>query len=235
MTLPKLRPFSLLVCAAMAVATALLCQPLLHAAEAPSVIAAPAFDNPKAAGKLQTAVLSGGCFWGVQGVFEHVRGVRRVVSGYAGGDAASAQYEIVSSGSTGHAESVQIVFDPAQVSYGELLHIFFSVGHDPTQLNYQGPDHGTQYRSNIFYADAAQKAVAQAYVKQLNDTRAFPSEIVTRIDPLGEFFPAENYHQDFLVNNPRYPYIVFNDLPKVANLKRLFPASYREQPVLVSS
>jgi peptide-methionine (S)-S-oxide reductase len=235
MLFPKVKRSSLLIAAVLIGVIGLLCQPLLHAAEAPSVIAAPAFDNPKAAGKLQTAVLSGGCFWGVQGVFEHVRGVRRVVSGYAGGDAASAQYETVSSGSTGHAESVQIIFDPAQVSYGELLHIFFSVAHDPTQLNRQGPDSGTQYRSEIFYTSESQKSVAQAYIAQLNSGHAFPREIVTRVDPLKGFFPAENYHQDFLINNPTYPYIVYNDLPKIQNLKRIFPGYYRDQAALVSS
>jgi peptide-methionine (S)-S-oxide reductase len=209
-------------------------QPLLQAAEAPTVIAPPVTDSPKAAGSMQTAVLSGGCFWGVQGVFEHVRGVRKVVSGYAGGDAASAQYERVSSGTTGHAESVQITFDPAEVSYGELLHIFFSVAHDPTQLNRQGPDSGTQYRSAIFYSSESQKSVAQAYIAQLNAAHAFRSAIVTRVDSLKGFYPAEDYHQDFLIHNPTYPYIVINDLPKIDNLKRIFPGNYRGQPVMVS-
>lgn len=209
-------------------------QPLLYAAEAPVVIAPPTLDNPKTAG-VQTVVLAGGCFWGVQGVFEHVRGVRKVVSGYAGGDKASADYEAVSSGSTGHAESVQITFDPVEISYGELLHIFFSVAHDPTQLNRQGPDTGTQYRSAIFYSDESQKNIAQAYVTQLDKSKAFRRAIVTRIEPLKGFYPAEDYHQDFLIHNPRYPYIVFNDLPKIENLKRIFPGHYREQPVMVNT
>jgi peptide-methionine (S)-S-oxide reductase len=209
-------------------------KPFLHAAEAPVIVPAPTMDNPKAAGALQTAVLAGGCFWGVQGVYEHVRGVHKVLSGYAGGDKASAYYEAVSSGSTGHAESVQISFDPAEISYGELLQIFFSVVHDPTQLNRQGPDTGTQYRSAIFYADETQKNIAQAYLAQLNAAQVFPRSAVTKIDALKAFYPAENYHQDFLVRNPKYPYIVYNDLPKVENFKRLFPSYYRGQPVLVS-
>ena len=235
MQFPIVRWTSLLISALSIGVIGVLCQPLLQAAEAPNVIASPTVDDPKVAGSLQTAVLSGGCFWGVQGVFEHVRGVRRVISGYAGGDIASAQYETVSSGSTGHAESVQITYDPAQVSYGELLHVFFSVAHDPTQLNRQGPDSGTQYRSAIFYSSEKQKSVAQAYVSQLNHAHAFSRAIVTRIDPLKGFFPAENYHQDFLINNPSYPYIVVNDLPKIENLKRIFPNQYRDQAVLVSS
>jgi peptide-methionine (S)-S-oxide reductase len=223
------------VLAVLAAGLAMVWQPLLQAAEAPTVIAAPTTDAPKAAGTLQTAVLSGGCFWGVQGVFEHVRGVRKVVSGYAGGDATTAQYERVSSGSTGHAESVQITFDPAEVSYGELLHVFFSVAHDPTQLNRQGPDSGTQYRSAVFYNSESQKSVAQAYIAQLNASHAFPKPIVTRVDPLKGFYAAEDYHQDFLIHNPTYPYIVINDLPKIENLKRIFPGNYRGQPVMVSS
>jgi peptide-methionine (S)-S-oxide reductase len=213
---------------------AIACKPYLYAAEAPTVIAAPEIDNPKAKGSLQTAVFSGGCFWGVQGVFEHVRGVRKVVSGYAGGDKASAQYETVSSGTTGHAESVQISFDPAEVSYGELLQIFFSVAHDPTQLNRQGPDTGTQYRSAIFYTDNSQKNIAQAYIGQLDKSHAYPHDIVTAVGSFKGFYPAEDYHQDFLINHPSHPYIVRNDLPKIENLKRLFPNNYRGQPVTVA-
>jgi len=209
--------------------------PLLHAAEAPTVIALPEFDSQKSKGPLQTAIFSGGCFWGVQGVFEHVRGVRKVVAGYAGGDKKTAEYEIVSSGKTGHAESVQISFDPAEVTYGELLHIFFSVAHDPTELNRQGPDTGTQYRSAIFYTDDAQKNIAQAYVAQLDKSHAFPHDIVTVIAPQKGFYAAEDYHQDFLVKNPTHRYIVFYDLPKIDNLKRLFPNSYRGQPVTLNS
>jgi peptide-methionine (S)-S-oxide reductase len=207
--------------------------PLSTAAEAPVVIAAAAQDNPKAAGAPQTAVFAGGCFWGVQGVFEHVRGVRKVWSGYAGGDKASAHYPMVGSGMTGHAESVQITFDPAEVSYGELLRILFSVAHDPTQLNRQGPDSGTQYRSAIFYADETQKNIAQNYIAQLDKSHAFSAPIVTRVDSLKGFYVAEDYHQDFLLHNPRHPYIAYNDLPKIENLKRTFPDFYREKPVTV--
>ncbi len=210
-------------------------QPLLNAAEAPTIIAAPALDNPKAASPLQTTVLAGGCFWGIQGVFEHVKGVHKVVAGYAGGDKATASYKTVSSGTTGHAESVQITFNPAEVSYGELLHIFFSVAHDPTQLNRQGPDSGTQYRSAVFYTDETQKNIAQAYIAQLNKSKAFSHDIVTRVDSYKGFYAAEGYHQDFLIHNPNYPYIVFNDLPKIENLKRVFPNYYAAQPAMLST
>lgn len=205
------------------------------AAEAPVNIPAPAMDNPKGAGSLQTAVLSGGCFWGVQGVYEHVKGVKKVVSGYAGGDKSTANYETVSTGTTGHAESVQITFDPAELSYGEILHIFFSVVHDPTELNRQGPDTGSQYRSAIVYSDDTQKNIATAYIAQLNKAGAFHRPIVTRVDPLRGFYAAESYHQDYLEHNPTNPYIAFNDLPKVENLKRVFPDYYSGRPVLVSS
>jgi peptide-methionine (S)-S-oxide reductase len=204
------------------------------AAEAPVNVPAPALDNPKQSGALQTAVLSGGCFWGVQGVYEHVRGVERVVSGYAGGDRSTASYETVSRGTTGHAESVQITFDPAKVSYGELLQIFFSVAHDPTQLNRQGPDVGTQYRSAIVYADDTQKNIATTYVAQLNKAGVFHRPIVTTIDKLKGFYPAESYHQDYLERHPSNPYIAYNDLPKVENLKRLFPNYYSDRPVLLA-
>jgi len=206
-----------------------------HAGEGAVTIAVPAVDNPKAAGPAQTLVLSGGCFWGVQGVYEHVRGVRRVVAGYAGGARDTAHYEEVSSGRTGHAESVQISFDPTQVSVGELLQVFFSVVQDPTQLNAQGPDSGSQYRSEIWYSDATQKQIAEAYIAQLNQSHVFQRPIVTRVDALPGFFPAEDYHQDFLVHHPRYPYIVYNDLPKIENFRRLFPAYYVGQPILVSN
>jgi len=206
-----------------------------HAGEGAVTIAVPAVDNPKAAGPAQTLVLSGGCFWGVQGVYEHVRGVRRVVAGYAGGARDTAHYEEVSSGRTGHAESVQISFDPAQVSVGDLLQVFFSVVQDPTQLNAQGPDSGSQYRSEIWYSDATQKQIAEAYIAQLNQSHVFQRPIVTRVDALPGFFPAEDYHQDFLVHHPRYPYIVYNDLPKIENFRRLFPAYYVGQPILVSN
>jgi peptide-methionine (S)-S-oxide reductase len=207
--------------------------PLLGA-EAPVVIAPPALDNPKASGTPQTAVLAGGCFWGVQGVFEHVRGVQNVVAGYAGGDRSSAQYETVSSGVTGHAESVKITFDPAAITYGQILQIAFSVVHDPTQLNRQGPDVGTQYRSAIFYADETQKRIADAYISQLDKAHAFPRAIVTRVDPLKGFFPAEGYHQDYLIHNPNAPYIAIYDIPKVENFKRMFPDLYSGRPVLAS-
>jgi peptide-methionine (S)-S-oxide reductase len=204
-------------------------------AESAVIIAAPEVDNPKAEGATQTAVLAGGCFWGVQGVFEHVRGVKQAVAGYAGGDKSTAQYETVSSGATGHAESVKITFDPAQISYGQLLQIAFSVVYDPTQLNRQGPDVGTQYRSAIFYSDDSQKRIAQAYIAQLDKAHAFPRPIVTRVDPLRDFFPAEDYHQDYLVHNPTAPYIAINDMPKVENFRRTFPDLYSGRPVLVSA
>jgi peptide-methionine (S)-S-oxide reductase len=207
----------------------------LQAGESAVLVPAPAVDEPLAAGDLQTAVLAGGCFWGVHGVFQHVEGVHRVLSGYAGGTAETATYDQVSSGATGHAESVEITFDPAQISYGEILRIFFSVAHDPTQLDRQGPDRGPQYRSAIFFADDAQQRIAQAYIAQLDKAGVYKSPIVTRIDALQRFFPAEAYHQDFLIHNPTYPYIVYNDLPKIANLKQLFPATYREQPVTVAA
>jgi peptide-methionine (S)-S-oxide reductase len=191
----------------------------------------PAMDLPAGAGP-QTAVLSGGCFWGVQGVFEHVKGVTRVLAGYAGGARDTAQYETVSGGDTGHAESVQITYDPKQISYGQLLRIFFSVAMDPTQVNAQGPDSGTQYRSEVFTSSADQAKVARAYIAQLDQSHVFSQPIATRVDSLPGFYPAEGYHQDFLVHNPTYPYIMYNDLPKVAALKRLFPGDYRATPVL---
>src|SRR5262245_4266491 len=199
------------------------------------VLPAPAVDNPKASGPVQTAVLAGGCFWGVQGVYQYTKGVKKVLSGYSGGDKNTADYEKVGTGRTGHAESVEIVFDPKEISYGEILRIYFSVAHDPTQLDRQGPDVGTQYRSAIFYADAQQKRIAEAYIAQLDKARAFRKPIVTRVDALKGFYAAEAYHQDFMILNPRYPYIVINDLPKIANLKRLFPEQYREKPVLAKA
>ena len=198
-------------------------------------IPAPASDEASSQQATETAILAGGCFWGVQGVFQHVNGVTSAVSGYAGGEKNTAQYEMVGTGSTGHAESVQVTFDPSKVTYGQLLQIYFSVAHDPTQLNRQGPDDGTQYRSAIFPTSEEQARVAKAYIGQLNQTRIFPAAIVTRIEPGKTFYPAEGYHQDFLTRNPTYPYIVFNDLPKVEVLKRMFPDRYREQPVLVSA
>ena len=201
--------------------------------EKPRVIPAPAADSAPATARKEVAVLAGGCFWGVQGVYQHVKGVTNAVSGYAGGEKDTAQYERVGSGRTGHAESVEVTFDPRVVSYGRLLQIFFSVAHDPTQLNRQGPDSGTQYRSAIFPTTPEQARVAQAYIAQLDQAHAFESPIVTKIEPGRTFYPAEDYHQDFLVQNPTYPYIVVNDLPKVESLKRLFPDAFRGTPVLV--
>jgi peptide-methionine (S)-S-oxide reductase len=202
--------------------------------EAPHLVPAPAVDST-AAGNLETAVLAGGCFWGVQGVFQHVKGVTSAVSGYAGGDKAHAQYEIVSTGTTGHAESVRITFDPSKISYGKILQIYFSVATDPTELNRQGPDTGTQYRSQIFTSTPEQAKVAAAYIKQLDTAHTYSAPVVTQIGGLRGFYPAEDYHQDFLTRNPDYPYIVINDLPKVAALKQLFPDYYRAEPVLVAA
>jgi len=203
------------------------------AVESAVAIPLPTLDNPKAAGPLQTAVLAGGCFWGVQGVYQHVHGVRKVLSGYSGGDKSKADYQSVSTGNTGHAESVQIIFDPKEVSYGEILQVYFSVAHDPTLLNRQGPDSGTQYRSNIFYADDTQKKIAQAYIAQLDKAKLFRGPIVTRVDALTAFYAAEDYHQDFLVNNPSHRYIVINDIPKVSNLKKVLPNLYQDQAITV--
>jgi len=197
-------------------------------------VPAPAVDEPLPAGSpSETAVLAGGCFWGVQGVFQHVKGVTQAESGYAGGPRETGNYDTVSTGSTGHAESVRITYDPTQVSYGQLLQIFFSVVQDPTQLNRQGPDVGSQYRSVIFAQDATQRRVAESYVAQLNRDAVFPGPIVTRVSPATEFFPAERYHQDFLNSNPTFPYIAINDMPKLRDLNRLFPQLYRDQPALM--
>ncbi|HLY60048.1 MAG TPA: peptide-methionine (S)-S-oxide reductase MsrA [Terriglobia bacterium] len=176
----------------------------------------------------QTAVLAGGCFWGVDAVFKHVKGVASVVSGYSGGKSSTAEYETVSTGTTGHAESVKITFDPSQISYAELLRIYFSVATDPTQLNRQGPDTGTQYRGVIFYANEDQKKIAEAYIDQLNQAKVFPRTIVTQVVPLKEFFPAEDYHQNYLALHPDQPYIVFNDQPKLRALKKDFPEIYKK-------
>ncbi len=190
--------------------------------------------TPAAAAESEMAVFAGGCFWGVQGVFQHVKGVTAAISGYAGGDKSSADYHTVSTGHTGHAESVQVRFDPRQVSYAQLLQIYFSVAHDPTELNRQGPDTGTQYRSALFPLSDAQAGIARAYIAQLDGAHVFSAPIVTKIEPGKAFYPAEGYHQDFLNSNPNYPYIVINDLPKVAELKQHFPALYRDKPVLVA-
>ena len=188
----------------------------------------PALDAPLASAKgEQTAVLAGGCFWGVEAVFEHVKGVTEVRSGYSGGSPSTAQYEEVGSGQTGHAESVRITYDPAQISYGQLLKVFFSVAHDPTELNRQGPDTGTQYRSAIFFANDEQKRIAQAYIDQLNRAKVFARPIVTQVARLQSFNEAEAYHQDYLVNHPDEPYIVINDMPKVENLRKQLPGLYK--------
>jgi peptide-methionine (S)-S-oxide reductase len=193
-----------------------------------SPVPAPMQDAPRAAAPgQQTAVLSGGCFWGVQAVFQHVKGVISATSGYAGGSAKTAEYEIVSTGETGHAESVQIVYDPSQITYGGLLRVFFAVAHDPTQLNRQGPDEGTQYRSSIFYSSDEQKRIAQAYIAQLDQTKIFSRPIVTKVVPLQAFYPAEAYHQNYAALHPTQPYIVFNDAPKVEHLRQQFPDLYR--------
>ena len=201
------------------------------AAEEAHEIPAPMIDEAAGAASSETAVLAGGCFWGVQGVYQHVKGVTSAVSGYAGGEKETAQYYIVGSGTTGHAESVRITFDPRKISYGRILQIYFSVAHDPTELNRQGPDTGAQYRSAIFPANAEQARVAEAYIAQLNKARVFDGAIVTKIEPDKAFYPAEDYHQDFLVQHPNHPYIVINDLPKIVELKRLFPEIYRPEPM----
>lgn len=203
-------------------------------AEDAVVIPPPALDEKAASGS-ETAIFAGGCFWGVQGVFQHVKGVSQAVSGYTGGAKDDAVYETVGTGRTGHAESVEVTYDPSKVTYGQLLQVYFSVAHNPTQLNYQGPDSGTQYRSTIFAENDAQKKIAQSYIGQLDKAKLFGAPIVTTIETGKTFYPAENYHQDFLTLNPTYPYIVYNDLPKVANLKQLFPALYSDKPVLVLS
>jgi peptide-methionine (S)-S-oxide reductase len=197
---------------------------LMHGASLP--VPPPALDPTPAATGAQTTVLAGGCFWGVDAVFKHVKGVSKVVSGYAGGVAGTANYETVSSGRTGHAESVEVTFDPARITYGQLLRVFFSVAHDPTEWNRQGPDEGTQYRSAIFYANDEQKRVAEAYIAQLNQAKVFRKAIVTQVVASTGFYPAEAYHQDFLRRNPYNPYIVVNDLPKLNQLKKQFPELY---------
>jgi peptide-methionine (S)-S-oxide reductase len=185
-------------------------------------------------GGVETAVFAGGCFWGVQGVFQHVRGVTNAASGYAGGGRDDAHYQVVGTGRTGHAESVRVTFDPKKVSYGRLLQIYFSVAHDPTELNRQGPDRGTQYRSTVFPMSAEQAKVAKAYIAQLDAAHVFSKPIATTVEPGRAFYAAEDYHQNFLTLNPTYPYIVINDMPKIENLKRLYPDAYRADPVLVA-
>lgn len=210
-------------------------QPPAYAETAPRALPPPALDVAPARAGLQTAVFAGGCFWGVQATFEHVAGVTQAVSGYAGGQVSSPKYEQVSTGATGHAESVQVTFDPARVSYGKLLQIFFSVALDPTQVDRQGPDRGTQYRSELFVDGPEQERTARAYVAQLEAAHAFSRPIATRIDPAAPFYPAEAYHQDYLARHPDAPYIVYNDLPKVRSLEALFPESWQAAPVPAST
>lgn len=204
------------------------------AAENAVKLPAPKIDIPAQAKPTETAVFAGGCFWGVQAVFQHTQGVLNAVSGYSGGEKSTATYDQTNSGKTGHAEAVQITYDPKKISYGKLLQIYFSVAHDPTTLNSQGPDFGTQYRSAIFYSDANQKKVAESYIAQLDAAKVFPGKIVTQLTPLKAFYPAEAYHQDYATRHPEQPYIAHYDLPKIANLKTMMPELYRDKPVLVS-
>ena len=221
--------------AAAIAAAAAVSPPTARAGDKARLVAAPAVDVEPGGATSEVAILAGGCFWGVQGVFQRVAGVSGAVSGYAGGDARSASYDVVSRGDSGHAEAVQITFDPRQVSYGTLLQIFFSVAHDPTELNRQGPDVGPQYRSTIFPTTPEQAEVARAYIAQLNAADAFRTPIVTSIEANRPFYPAEAHHQDYLTLHPTQPYIATHDLPKIDELKRLFPARFRAQPVLVRS
>ena len=222
----------LLAAGALAVAAWTFLAPSL-AAEQAVKLPAPAQDLPATA-PTASAVFAGGCFWGVQAVFQHTKGVLNAVSGYAGGQKETARYELIGSGRTGHAESVQVSYDPKQVSYGQLLQIYFSVAHDPTTLNRQGPDSGTQYRSAVFYQDDAQKQVTERYIAQLDAAKVFPGRIVTQLAPLTVFYPAEAYHQDYATLNPNSRYIATFDLPKIANLKTMMPQLYRDKPVLVA-
>jgi peptide-methionine (S)-S-oxide reductase len=229
-------PFSrLTLCAAAlgALAISALSVAPARATEEAVIIPAPTTDVQASDG-VQTAILAGGCFWGVQGVFQHTAGVLNAVSGYSGGSKATANYTMIGTGMTGHAEAVEIKYDPKKISYGKLLHIFFSVVHDPTQLNRQGPDVGSHYRSAIFAASDEQKKVAEAYIAQLNAAKVYKKPIVTKVGPLEAFYPAEDYHQDYLTLHPNQPYIVYNDLPKVENLKKIFAENYIEKPTLVS-
>lgn len=207
-------------------------QRIVVSAEPVMAVPAPTLDETPASSHSETAVLAGGCFWGVQGVFEHVKGVKQVTAGYAGGASETAHYALVGTGLTGHAESVSIVYDPAQITYGRLLQIFFSVAHNPTELNRQGPDDGTQYRSAIFPTNPQQRAIATAYIAQLGNAHAFAAPVVTRVEAFRGFYPAEDYHQNYLELHPDAPYIAINDMPKVAGLKQLFPALYRSDAVL---
>jgi peptide-methionine (S)-S-oxide reductase len=231
----RLHPFRRSLCAAIgALAITAFAAAPSRAAEDAVIIPPPAVDAQASDG-IQTAVIAGGCFWGVQGVFQHTAGVVNALSGYAGGSKASASYTMVSTGATSHAEAVEIKYDPKKISYGKILQIFFSVAHDPTQLNRQGPDSGPQYRSAIFTANDEQKKVADAYIAQLNAAKVYRKPIVTKVGPLEAFYPAEAYHQDYLTLHPTQPYIVYNDLPKIEALKKIFAENYLEKPTLVSS
>lgn len=222
--------FSLSLLSATAIALYSVSQPTLRTstAIAATTFPAPTVVLPSAQGE-QTAVLAGGCFWGLEAVFEHLKGVSNVVSGFSGGDAATAHYEEVSSGSTGHAEAVKITYDPAQISYGQLLQVYFAVAHDPTQLNRQDPDSGTQYRSAIFFENTEQQNSAKAYIDQLNQAHVFKDAIATQVTPLTGFYEAEEYHQNFIDHNPDYPYVVINDLPKIKRLQEQFPTLYQNE------
>jgi peptide-methionine (S)-S-oxide reductase len=231
---PTFRHLSLCAAALGALAISTLLAAPSRASEAAVIIPAPALDA-KASDGVETAVIAGGCFWGVQGVFQHTAGVLNAVSGYAGGSKSTADYNMVSTGATGHAESVEIKYDPKKISYGKILQIFFSVAHDPTQLNRQGPDSGTQYRSAIFATSDEQKKVADAYIAQLNAAKVYKKPIVTKVGPLEAFYAAEAYHQDYLTLHPNQPYIAYNDIPKVENLKKIFAENYIEKPTLVSN
>ena len=225
-----------MILAALLLGAGIALQGFPSVAESARPVPPPALDEPaNPTVRSEVAVLAAGCFWGVQGVFQHVDGVTSAVSGYAGGAANTAHYEMVSTNKTGHAESVRVTFDPRRISYGRILQIYFSVAHDPTELNRQGPDVGTQYRSAIFPSNPEQARLAEAYIAQLDQTHMFNAPIVTKIETARDFYPAEDYHQDFLTRNPRHPYIVINDLPKIENLKRLFPDLYRATPVLVAT
>jgi peptide-methionine (S)-S-oxide reductase len=219
--------------AAVAIASFSLMQAPSAAQEKPVIIPAPTAELTET-GATAKIVLAGGCFWGVQGVFQRLDGVASAVSGYAGGEANTAKYELVGTGTTGHAEAVEVVYDPSVISMGELLHVFFSVAHNPTQLNYQGPDRGPQYRTAIFFDSEEEKAFAESYIAQLDAAGVYPAPIVTTLEPLQAFYPAEDYHQDFLTLNPTWPYIVHHDLPKIEALAVIFPEIYRDDPILVS-
>ncbi len=228
-----LKPLYLVMLAAAAAVAAPLLATHASAGDLDKQIPAPATD-PADAASSEVAVLAGGCFWGQQGLFEHVKGVTKVVAGYSGGERNTAGYRLVSTGTTGHAESVQITFDPHQVTFGQILRIYFSVAHDPTELNRQGPDEGTQYRSEVFAASPEQEATARAYIAQLDGAHVFAGPIATRVEPLKGFYAAEDYHQDYLVQNPDAAYIRINDLPKIEALKQVWPELYRARPVLLA-